>query len=167
MPEPGEAATRASENGPILIGDAAALKLSTIKDPKFKFMTPRILMGVGWPNHFGVLYKFMKDGEEHLTLAPCCYWMIDKASREVPPLPLCTGHPTRLFERIPQDERERDPKEGDRFSTLVTPWGPLYSLEYLNEDPTPVLTVKIGGHLIVINAGAAKWISEKLKEIGI
>lgn len=141
-------------------GDPVAIKLSTIRNPTWRRMTPRVLLDAGWPNRFQVMGSCLIDGEPHVSLFPCCFWMTKKVQGNKY---LCKGHPAVLFEKI---QGERGWKPGDAHASIQTPFGPLAEMDYLEGDE-PVFTLRIGGWPIQINSKVATQIKDIFREKGI
>lgn len=149
-----------ADSGGFKAGDIVAVKLSTIRNRELSGMTPRVLIDVGWPNKFQVMGSFEHQGEPHVSLFPCCFWMLKKVQGEKY---RCKCHPARLFEKIPN---ERGRKPGDAHASIHTPFGPLAEVDY-EEGDAPVLTMRVMGYPLQINSSAARRIKDIFRENGI
>ena len=144
-------------------GDYVRLTPETMIDPDAQNMSPVSLFKlVGWPNKFMVVDVLMdvKHGQV-LRLDPCCGWIRDPEDRSKFP---CQAHPSKYFERHPEDEHGQDKPEGDRYMGVNLAGLDLLSVEYLNGGKEPSLVVKfVGQKPLILNGKAAKELAQILK----
>lgn len=149
-------------------GDLVRLTQRALKDRKKAACSPRRLHAIGWPNLFGVerVVEFEREGL-CLSLAPCCFNMIDHKSGE----PLCKAHDAWMFEKVDlKRELEaniRPRQKGDRTAAIVTPLGEFVAAEYHDDPENPHFQVRIAGLPLDLEGGMAKWVKDVFVANGI
>lgn len=133
------------------------VKLDAIKDRKLRHVTPIRLIQLGWPNQFLVNDTIDIEGRPHLSIWPCCFWMVNRGTGKY----LCKAHPAEYFELLSTG------RPSDKVSWVDTPWGRMLDIEYTEQEGPPVMTLRAFGLPIQLSGGLAKQFYEGLKKIGL
>jgi hypothetical protein len=134
------------------------VKPAALKDRKLAHIMPiRLITFVGWPNNFLVNEVIDFKGKPHLSLWPCCFWLINRRTGGY----LCKVHPAEYFE--PLQGSFRPPQPGDAHAAINTPFGKIVDLDYQDDASEPLFTVKMFGFPVQITGEPGRQIWEILK----
>ena len=136
------------------------VRMEAVKNRKLSHVTPIRLMSLGWPNQFMVHEVIEVAGKPHLSLWPCCFWMVNRRTGKF----MCKAHPAEYFEILSTD---RVQKPTDQVTRIDTPWGPILDMDYYQDSGPPVMTLRAFGFPFQITGGVARQLAEALKNIGI
>lgn len=141
---------------------AASVTPEAMKKKDLAHLMPiRLIRLVGWPNRFFVNEVIEIKGKPHLSIWPCCFWLINRKSGGY----LCKAHPAEYFEPLQEKVRERKP--GDRQTTIQTPWGTILDMDYQEDESSPVFTLRAFGFPFKVGGDVARQLSAILKKAGI
>lgn len=144
-------AVHGSDNGEIREGDFVRITPAALKMARLSMMTPRLLYQIGHPGIFQVVHAFeTKEDGICFTLGECCRYYVDRRTGQY----RCSGHPSIYFEKIAE---ERKHNKGDRSTSVSVPWvGEVASVDFVDDEANPKLTVKIAGKPTVFTGMLAK-----------
>jgi hypothetical protein len=140
---------------------SVGIRLGAIKNRKLRHVTPIRLIELGWPNQFLVNAAIDIKGKPHVSIWPCCFWMVNRRTGTY----LCKAHPAEYFEML---STERVPKASDKVAWIDTPWGRMLDIDYFQDDGPPVMTLRAFGLPLQLSGGLAKELYNGLKsKLGI
>lgn len=144
-------------------GDVVALTAAVIRRRDYGNMTPRLLYEIGHPNEFLVTDVFeTPDDGPCVQLYPCCRIFEDRENGKI----RCTGHPAILFQKI---KRTRQPKKGDRSSSLHLPFmeHALAAIHWEEDESSPILKAQVLGKEVSLTGPLAKIVKQLAEDNNI